>query len=118
MEDIGERFAFEAPIWIGEHPVELDEAWGEQDPYPLAFHPLELGEEALRAFFGFVLEGMPEPDDIDPYEVALRGFHLTAPGGPTSADKEAVRRAAVSRMGPPRMLTYGPEGTLIVVDRR
>ncbi|MFI9270226.1 DUF6928 family protein [Kitasatospora sp. NPDC052896] len=118
VEDLGERFAFEAPFWAGEHPVELDEAWGEQDPYPLPFHPLELGEEALRAFFGFVLEGMPEPDDIDPYEVALRGFHLTVPGGPTPAEKEAVLRAAVSRMGPPRMLTYGPDGTLIVVDRR
>jgi hypothetical protein len=54
VEDIGSPFEFEQPYWHGEHPVRSS---GEAQPYPLPFHPLELGEVALRAWFGFVLEG-------------------------------------------------------------
>lgn len=73
IEDIGERYPFELPYWAGEHPVE---PWPDEDdePYPLPFHPLELGEDALRALFGFVQEGMPDPDDIDENSVPMHGF--------------------------------------------
>lgn len=86
QEDIGERFTFEAPFWAGEHPVELDPEWGEdQEPYPLPFHPLEMGEEALRALFGFVLEGWPDPGDIDASVIPVHGFRLIEPTGSTTA---------------------------------
>ncbi|MFB6631994.1 hypothetical protein ACFCWY_19025 [Streptomyces sp. NPDC056362] len=59
------------------HPVEVDPEWNEE-PYALPFHPLELGNEALRAFFGFLLEGTPAPEDVDPDAVPLLGFRLVA----------------------------------------
>ncbi|WP_308364267.1 hypothetical protein [Streptomyces sp. ISL-86] len=85
IEDIGEPFPCERPYWAGGHPVEQDPDWEDEAPYPLPFHPLELGEEALRAFFGFILEGRPAPDDVDPDDVRLQGFRLTAPAGPDLA---------------------------------
>ena len=65
MEDIGAKLLFEAPFWSGQHPVIVDE----EDDYPLPFHPLELGEAALRDLFGYQLEGpidpaLPDPDTI------------------------------------------------------
>jgi hypothetical protein len=118
LENIGEPLPFEAPFWAGEHPV-TSVLGGESDrPYPLPFHPLDLGEEALRFFLGFVLEGMPEPADTEPYEVALQGFRLTDPDGPTPEEKEAALRAALSRTGPPRRFTYGPDGTLVELEGR
>jgi hypothetical protein len=76
-ENLGEPFEFEVPFWAGEHPVEIDPDWGEdQEPYPLPFHPLELGEEALRALLGFVIEGLPTPEDVDAFEIPMHGFRL------------------------------------------
>lgn len=84
QEDIGEHLSFEAPFWAGEHPVELDPEWGQdQEPYPLPFHPLEMGEEALRALFGFVLEGWPDPEDIDAFAIPMHGFRLIDSTGST-----------------------------------
>ncbi|MFE5832530.1 DUF6928 family protein [Streptomyces sp. NPDC056488] len=68
---------FEAPCWAGDRPVECDRERGEE-PYALPFHPLELGKEALRALFGFLLEGRPLSEDVDPDEVPLLGFRLLA----------------------------------------
>ncbi|MFF9065110.1 DUF6928 family protein [Streptomyces sp. NPDC014891] len=76
-ENIGDPFPFEMPYWAGDRPVEFDPEWGEE-PYALPFHPLELGNEALRACFGFLLEGRPAPDDVDPDGVPLLGFRLFA----------------------------------------
>lgn len=82
QENIGEPLDFEAPFWAGEHPVEVDPDWGEdQEPYPLPFHPLELGEEALRALFGFVLEGWPAPQDVAASEVPMHGFRVLGLNG-------------------------------------
>lgn len=53
LEDKGPRFPFEEPFWSGQHPATEDE----DDDYPLPFHPLELGEVALKEFFGYQLEG-------------------------------------------------------------
>ena len=51
-ENIGDLLPFEAPFWAGEHPA--------GDRCPLPFHPLELGGgAALRALFGFIIEGRP-----------------------------------------------------------
>jgi hypothetical protein len=80
-ENIGEPFDFERPYWAGEHPVEPVPGWPDQDPYPLPFHPLDLGEIALRELFGFVIEGQPDPGDIDPETVHLYGFRVTDPTG-------------------------------------
>jgi hypothetical protein len=67
VENIGAPLPFEAPYWAGEHPV------GGQ--YRLPFHPLDLGgDAALRALFGFVVEGRPQPADIDAESVRLAGF--------------------------------------------
>lgn len=66
IEDVGERRAFEAPYWAGEH--------AEDDDYPLPFHPLEFGEDALVDLFGFCFEGVQPVDGIDVEDVALVGF--------------------------------------------
>ncbi|WUS99836.1 hypothetical protein OHA46_25540 [Streptomyces sp. NBC_00708] len=88
VENVGGPFPFEAPYWAGDRPVEFDPE-GDEEPYPLPFHPLELGNEALRALFGFVLEGRPSPEDVDPDEIPLLGFALTNDG--------AVRRPRSGR---------------------
>ncbi|MGW6707052.1 DUF6928 family protein [Streptomyces sp. NPDC054956] len=97
VEDIGEPYAFEAPYWAGEHPVERDPDWEDETPYPLPFHPLELGEAALRGFFGFALEGWPVLEGVDPDAVRLHGFRLTEPDGPGLVRRQAVLEAAVRR---------------------
>ncbi len=81
VADDGARFEFELPYWAGDHPVVVDDpSWfddGDEVPaYPLPFHPLELGEEALNHFFGFYLEGPIAPAAIDSMQVHLAGFTL------------------------------------------
>ena len=45
---------------------------------PLPFHPLDLGgDAALHALFGFVVEGRPQPADIDAESVRLTGFQVS-----------------------------------------
>jgi hypothetical protein len=73
VENIGDPLPFEVPYWSGIHPVEVDPG---DKPYPLKFHPLELGEEALRVLFGFVLEGEPHSDDLDSEVIALAGYKM------------------------------------------
>jgi hypothetical protein len=76
VENIGAPLAFEVPFWAGEH---AEEALADEPPYPLPFGPLDLGEEALRSFFGFVYEGEPQAGDIEPSEIALVGVRLSPP---------------------------------------
>ncbi len=72
LEDIGEKMAFELPYWDGEHPaVDPEEEDGD---YPFPFHPLELGEAALREFFGYQLEGFIDEDMFEPDTVALMRY--------------------------------------------
>ncbi|MFJ3839818.1 DUF6928 family protein [Streptomyces sp. NPDC090054] len=116
-EDSGEPFPFEAPYWAGDRSVRPYPGLGGKAPYPLPFPPLELGEEALRAFFGFILEGRPAPDDIDPDELRLHGFRLKGPAGPDLAQRHAELEAAAQRMhGTTHRL--GPDGTLTEVSVR
>lgn len=67
MEDIGKRLPFEEPYWSGQHPATDDE----ESDYPLPFHPLELGEAALKEFFGYQLEGFLDPALLDPESIPL-----------------------------------------------
>lgn len=71
IEDIGERFEFEEPYWSGVHSAVDDD---EDDTYPLPFHPLELGEAALHAFFGYCIEGPAQWILFEPENVPLIRF--------------------------------------------
>lgn len=66
IKDLGRHYPFEEPYWAGERPVD--------DEYPLPFHPLELAEDVLRSFFGFVMEGEMEDDDPEVFEIPMTGF--------------------------------------------
>ena len=61
------------------------------DDYPLPFHPLELGEELLRAELGFVLEGRPAPDDVEPFDIPMYTF---TPGKEPASGRRLFRRRA------------------------
>ncbi|GAA4091729.1 DUF6928 family protein [Nocardioides kongjuensis] len=78
LEDVGDHLAFEEPYWAGELPATEDE---EDEEYSFPFHPLELGEAALDHLFGFVLEGHggpPGDTSVDPFEIPLAAYRLTA----------------------------------------
>jgi hypothetical protein len=66
IENTGTPYGFEAPYWAGERAM--------GDGYALPFHPLELAEDALRAFFGFTYEGAYHDDDPELEDVILLGF--------------------------------------------
>jgi hypothetical protein len=63
LEDIGQQLPFEEPFWSGRHSV--------GDDYPLPFHPLELGEEVLKQFFGYQLEGNVDSELLEPESIPL-----------------------------------------------
>lgn len=87
LENLGEPLPFERPFWAGERPADVAPWPGEEsEPYPLPFHPLDLGEEALRGLFGFIQEGRPAPDDVAAENIALHGFAVHAPGGPPALE--------------------------------
>lgn len=69
LEDIGPRLPFEEPYWAGQHPAVDPEE--EPDGYPLPFHPLDLGEQALLTLFGYQLEGAASGSLLDPETVPL-----------------------------------------------
>lgn len=74
VEDIGAKLPFEQPYWAGEHPA-VDPR--EDDEYPFPFHPLELGEAALNALFGYQLEGALNSTLFDPDTIPLMRFART-----------------------------------------
>jgi hypothetical protein len=105
VEDLGERLPFEEEYWAGRHPVEDDE--DDEEPYPLPFHPLDLGEEALSALCGFVREGIPPEGMPDVSQVPLAGFRLGRPkftlershGRPIAHPSNDEVQAQVRRLG-------------------
>ncbi|MFJ4472301.1 DUF6928 family protein [Streptomyces sp. NPDC089424] len=117
VESIGEPLPFEVPYWTGDRPADVI-PWPDEgeEPYPLPFHPLELGEDALRALCGFIQEGRPEPDDVDADSIRLHGFQVRDPHGPDPAELEARLQRTVQAMGPPRGYTFEPDGTLTERD--
>ena len=80
LEDVGPRLPFEQPYWAGRHPVGDPE--DEEPEYPFPFHPLELGEAALLAFFGYQLEGSGDAAQLDPEEIPLLRFRRRAAARP------------------------------------
>jgi hypothetical protein len=75
LEDIGTRFPFEEPYWSGQHSATDDE----DDEYPFPFDPLELGEAALKDFFGYQLEGFVHPALLEPESVPLVKYKRSRP---------------------------------------
>lgn len=73
IEDVGVRVKFEESYWAGQHPAVDDE-----DEYPFAFHPLELGEAALQHFFGYQIEGYVQNNLFDPEEIPLLRLKRTS----------------------------------------
>lgn len=72
IEDLGSRLAFEEPYWEGRHPAfDPDE---EDSEYPFPFHPMDLGEAALSALFGYTIEGEQMPALCDPCAIQLMRF--------------------------------------------
>ncbi|WP_299811274.1 hypothetical protein [uncultured Shewanella sp.] len=75
LEDIGERFEFENPYWEGKHPAIDPEDYDEdEEEYPFPFHPLELGEAALKDMYGYQLEGCIDDPLFEPEEIPLMRF--------------------------------------------
>jgi hypothetical protein len=75
LEDIGRRLPLEEPFWSGQHPAIED---GE-DGYPFPFHPLELGEAALKELFGYQLEGPVDPTLLEPESIPLVKYKRSRP---------------------------------------
>lgn len=69
IENIGSRLPFEEPYWAGEHPAV--DGGEEEDAYPFPFHPLELGEAALKDCFGYQLEGYLDASLLEPESIPL-----------------------------------------------
>ncbi len=76
IENLGKAAAFELPYWAGEHSADDPEEQNDPDyePYPFPFHPLELGEAALREYFGYQLEGYVDASLTREYEIPLLHF--------------------------------------------
>lgn len=72
LEDLGQRQSFEEPYWSGQHPAVDPEE--DEDAYPFPFHPLELGEAALAALFGYQLEGFIDNTLLEPDSIPLLRF--------------------------------------------
>lgn len=72
IEDVGAKLPFERAYWAGEYPAidpDIDET-----EYPFPFHPLDLGEAALNALFGYQIEGSVISTLFDPDSVPLMRF--------------------------------------------
>jgi len=67
-ESIGDPLPFERPFWDGERVV------ADSPGYPLLFHPLEMGEAAIRQVLGTFFESVPATGLVDPETVRLRSF--------------------------------------------
>ncbi|MDG9728568.1 DUF6928 family protein [Streptomyces sp. DH41] len=117
IENIGEPLPFELPYWAGDRPADIVPWPGEEEePYALPFHPLDLGEEALRALCGFIQEGRSQPSDVDAEAIALYGFQVRDSHGSDRNEQEAAVRTAVEAMQPLRVDTLGPDDSLIERD--
>jgi hypothetical protein len=71
LEDLGPRLPFEEPFWAGAFPAGEP---GEDPDAPFPFHPLDLGEAALRHFAGFQIEGVVDPSDLELDRLPLLRF--------------------------------------------
>ena len=93
----GDELPFEQSFWAGQQDPdgEARELHGSEMP----FNPMDLGEEALREFFGFVGEGEPHPTDLDGFDIVLHGFNLVSAAEPAEVAAPAPRsRGVMSRL--------------------
>lgn len=72
FEQIGDPLTFERPYWDGRFAV--DDGEGEDEPYPLPFHPLELAEASLLHHLGFQFEGYVKDWVCDPADIPIATF--------------------------------------------
>lgn len=77
LENIGQRLPFEEPYWSGEHPATDDDE--DKNAYPFPFHPLELGEAALKDRFGYQLEGYIDASLLEPQSIPLIRYKRSRP---------------------------------------
>jgi hypothetical protein len=104
VEDTGEPLEFERPFWARRR------AFVESHPGALGFHPLDLGDQAMRFLFGFAVEGSPTRE-VDADQIAMLGYRVTDPAGA----EQAAREAAVGeflRTHTRRSYRIGPDGSL------
>ncbi|AEG02386.1 DUF6928 family protein [Methylomonas methanica] len=73
LEDLGNKLPFETAYWEGRYPA-IDPDDNAEDDYQLPFHPLDLGEEVLKAFFGYQLEGTIDDSLLEPENIPLIGY--------------------------------------------
>jgi hypothetical protein len=94
MEDLGERYDFEGPYWNGDHSIHYY-----APDYPFPFHPLNLGEAALNAWFGFHLEGPPDTEvDAWAFEIpCYRRAALWQGGRHVCSSRSAAQRRGGGR---------------------
>lgn len=76
LEDLGAKLSFEKAYWEGIYPATEPD---DEDGYPFPFHPLELGEEVLKAFFGYQLEGTIDAGLLEPEKIPLVGYKRKKP---------------------------------------
>jgi len=109
-----EAFAFgpelpcEHPFWAGERFVGFGPG-DRPEPEELPFHPLDLGEEVLRALFGFTDEGDRLPGDLDPEDVVMYGFRWADgqdDGEPQVVHPEPKAPSASPDPSPPRSRSW------------
>lgn len=84
-EDLGEKFSFETKYWEGKHSV-TDPEEEKETNYPLPFHPIDLGEEALKTLFGYQLaphiyqvKDYIDEESINPESISLIGYKRNNP---------------------------------------
>lgn len=114
-DNIGAPLDFERPFWAGEQSVRPTPGRPDERPYPLPFHPLELGERALESLLGF---SFTDDADRDPAQLRLHGYRVTdlsEAGRARKAARDAAMKAAVKAMGRPRQFTMAADGTLVEI---
>ncbi|MFF3848672.1 DUF6928 family protein [Streptomyces sp. NPDC002328] len=72
-EDTGDRLPFELPYWQGRQKGDPCPPYEDEEP-TLPFCPLDLGERALREFFGLDAEDAPPEPTMNPWSVELHGY--------------------------------------------
>jgi hypothetical protein len=110
QENIGDPFDFELPFWDGPDRVGPVPDGSDQAPDPVPFHPLQMGEEALRALFGFVIEGQSSPEDVDSTTIPLHGFRVSDPSGREQAERAAMYEQAWQAFRRQRSFRMGSDG--------
>jgi hypothetical protein len=112
-ENIGEPYDFEVPVLGGRA---FRAGLARLAAVPAAVPSPGAGRGALRALFGFVVEGRLRPDDLDVEAVHLHGFRVTDPSGEEQAAREAEYEQARQSMGLSRWFRVEPDGTMQEVN--